>query len=600
MNVAEEIPTADDRLALILADLAERQRLGKGADVEQAAREHPDLAEELRSLWATAQFAATFASPAAASTGPGFGPASTTPPPPESFGDYEILEELGRGGMGVVYKARQRSLNRMVAVKVMREARLSSETDRARFLAEAAAAAKLKHPNIVTVFEVGHQNGLPYIVMEYVPGRTLSQQLAEGPLPPRIASKLIADVARAVHHAHERNILHRDLKPANILLSNPEPGTKNPEPLKPSLSGRESNPSALNSELRTPNSEFKKPNDLNIFEPKVTDFGLARRLHTTEGSNPDWRTQTGAIVGTPGYMSPEQATCRRELTAAADVYSLGAILYESLTGRPPFQASNAVDALFMVVEQDPVSPRLLLPGLDRDLEMICLKCLQKPVDLRYETAAELADDLEAHLSGEAVSSQPSGFGYLFARLMRETHHIGVLENWGMLWMWHSLAVFLLCLLTQVMEWVGVSNHGAYLALWSVGLVTWGIILWRLRRRAGPVLFVERQIAHAWAAGVISSIMFFLIEVIMGYKVLSLSPAIAVSAGMIFVLKAGILTGRFYVLALLMFATALVMPLFAEWRIILLGFTMAISFFVPGLKYYRQRKRGIQTPTANLS
>lgn len=554
MNATEQ-ETADDRLALLLAKFSEQQQQGHTVDIDRAARENPDIASELRSLWATAQFAAAFVS------SPTILPANTTsdqssasPPPPESIGDYEIIEELGRGGMGVVYKARQRSLNRLVAIKVMREARLSSETDRARFLAEAAATAKLKHPNIVTVLDVAHQNGLPYIVMEFVDGQTLSQQLAEGPLAPRVAAKIIAQVARAVHQAHERNILHRDLKPANIML------------------------------IR----------DANIleFSPKVTDFGLARRISMDQGSVQDWRTQTGAIVGTPGYMAPEQATSRRELTAATDVYALGAILYESLTGRPPFQAANPVDVLFMVIEQDPVSPRLLTPGLDRDLEMICLKCLQKPMDLRYSSAADLADDLEAYLAGEAVSSQPSGLKYLFARMMRETHHISVLENWGLLWMWHSLATLLLCFLTQLMDWVNIKNHTAYLTLWSIGLVAWGMILWRLRRRAGPVLFVERQIAHAWAAGVIASITMFLIEVILDQPVLTLSPAIAISAGMVFVFKAGILSGRFYITAAVLFLTAMLMPLMPNYQIILLGIAMATSFFVPGLKYYRQRNRGI--------
>jgi serine/threonine-protein kinase len=239
----------------------------------------------------------------------------------------------------------------------------------------------------------------------------------------------------------------------------------------------------------------------------------------------------------------------------------------------------------------------LNPSVDRDLELICLKCLQKPVHLRYASAAELAADLEAYAAGEAVSTRPSGFGYVVSRMLRETHHAPVLENWGVLWMWHSLMIFLLCFATQVMDWQKVSSHGYYLALWSVGLVTWGSILWRLRRRAGPVLFVERQIAHAWGAGVLASIAMFVIEVVAELPALSLSPAIAVAAGMVFVFKAGILSGKFYIWAGLMFFTAAVMPLFRKWGhtdILLFGFTSAVSFFVPGLTYARQRSRGERT------
>jgi len=229
-------------------------------------------------------------------------------------------------------------------------------------------------------------------------------------------------------------------------------------------------------------------------------------------------------------------------------------------------------------------------GIDRDLELICLKCLQKPPELRYGSAGELAADLEAYLAGDALSSQPSGLGYFLARMLRETHHVGVLENWGLLWIWHSLATFVLCLLTQILAWTGVGNHATYLVLWTVGLIAWGTILWRLRRRAGPVLFVERQLAHAWAAGVCASIATFVIELLMGMPALRLSPVIAVAAGMVFVFKAGILSGRFYVTAGVMFLTAVAMALFPEVAQLLLASATALSFLIPGVKYYRVRRR----------
>jgi eukaryotic-like serine/threonine-protein kinase len=551
----------DELLSDLLAGLGEQLRRTGHADVDAAARAHPDLAGELRELWAVAQFAELARWPAAATADARTLPNTTRPGGaedgsalPREFGDFELLSELGRGGMGVVYRARQKSLGRTVALKMVREAHLASEADRARFRAEAEAAARLHHPNIVTIHEVGTHDGQAYICMECVDGETLAELVvAAGPLPPREAARIVGVVARAVQNAHENGVLHRDLKPSNVLLT------------------------------VTDRSGDAPPTGVT---PKISDFGLAKRIDRTESL-----TRTGAIVGTPSYMPPEQATGRKDLTATADVYALGAILYELLTGRPPFRASNPVDTLLMVLEQEPVAPRQLNPSVDRDLELICLKCLQKPSELRYQSAAALAGDLDAFLAGEPVSVQPGSLGSFVARLMRETHHAPVLENWGLLWMWHSAVLFVLCMATQVMAWSGVTSHLVYLGVWGSGLMTWGGIGWRLRRRDGPVLFVERQIAHAWAGGTTASIGLFVIEVAQGLESLTLSPVLPVIAGMVFLFKAGTLSGQFYVWVVAYYATAVVMGVVPVVGHLVFGVVSALSFFVPGLKYYRQRKRG---------
>ena len=544
----------ESQLAELLERMTAELRAGRPPDIDALARQHPELSGELRELWAAVQVAEGIAAGLSKSSWPavpatiGLGEAVLVGADlPREFGDFELQAELGRGGMGVVYLARQRSLDREVGLKMILQGELASAADLARFRSEAESAARLDHPHIVPVYEVGERDGRPYFAMKYVAGTTLARRLAEGPMPPREAAALLAPICDAVHFAHSRGILHRDLKPSNILIDR---------------EGR----------------------------PHVTDFGLAKRV-----AGDSQITRSGAILGTPCYMAPEQAAGNRgQLGPASDVYSLGTILYQMLTGRPPFQAATAVDTLLLVLEQDPLPPRLLNPRADRDLEMIALKCLQKPPALRYPSAKALADDLRAYLTDEPIAARSGLFSQVIARWFRETHHATVLEHWGLLWMWHSLALLVISLVTNAFQWRGITSPGPYIALWTAGMGTWAAIFWALRRRAGPVTFVERQIAHLWAGSVLSIAVLFPVEMLLGLPVLTLSPVLAISSGMVFIAKAGILTGEFYIQGAALFLTALVMAsldrLHVPYSITLFGIVSAACFFVPGLKYYRQRLR----------
>src|SRR6266487_2977508 len=295
------------------------------------------------------------------------------------FGDYELLEQIGRGGQGVVFRARQKSLNRIVALKVIGLGHWATEAHLKRFRLEAEAAARLEHPGIVPIHEVGERDGSCYFSMKFVEGGQLDEVVKQTPMSIRQAAELIANVARTVHYAHEHGILHRDIKPGNILLD---------------AKG----------------------------EPHLTDFGLARLVETESSI-----TQTLDVIGTPSYMAPEQAVGNNTAVGnATDVYGIGAVLYQLLTGHPPFAGGATYETIRLLLDTEPRQPCLLNPKIDRDLSTICLKCLEKDPKRRYSSALALAEDLERWLKHEPIRARHTGIFTRGRKWVRRNPTIAVL------------------------------------------------------------------------------------------------------------------------------------------------------------------------------
>lgn len=460
-----------------------------------------------------------------------------------TFGDYELLSEIARGGMGVVYKARQHNLNRIVALKMILTGQLASSAEVKRFYLEAEAAAKLEHPGIIPIYEIGQQDGQHFFSMSYVQGASLADRLKDGPVAPREATQITMKVAEAIAYAHRHNVIHRDLKPANILIDSDG-------------------------------------------QPKVTDFGLAKK---TEVAND--LTASGQVLGTPSYMPPEQALGQSEgVGPSADIYSLGAILYALLTGRAPFQSDNVIDTLRQVIEQDPVPPRRLNSVIHPDLETICLKCLCKQPEKRYQSAADLQDELQRFLSGEPILAKASTvLSRTWSTMVAETRHTEVMAMWSQVWWCHALLVLILFSGTGLFQFTGASTI-VVSAFWLVGIAAIVFAVWHFRFRTDwQVTSIEKQVGQVWAMFTVTAVLTAVINHMLDLEPLRLFPIVLLECGFAFCCMAAILGGSFYPVGFACFVIALIMPISPAYGTAISGVLIAIGLLVPAIKYKRREE-----------
>jgi len=469
-------------------------------------------------------------------------PVSTTLTPGYHFGDYELVEVIGRGGMGVVYKARQLSLGRTVALKMLNSGCLASEQELKRFRGEAEAAAGLNHPNIVSVHEVGELEGRYYFSMQFIEGSDLAEILKERRIGFREMGRYIKQITDAVLHAHENGVLHRDLKPSNVLIDAAD-------------------------------------------QAQVTDFGLAKRVSDTSDI-----TLSGQILGTPSYMSPEQAGAERsKIGRATDIYSIGALLYHLLTRRPPFHGETSMETLKLVREADPVLPREYNLTVPRELEMICLKCLEKRPNRRYASARALADDLQRYLDGESISIENVRLFNRLVNALERGHYDVEMRAWGTMCLWFAAIIaaahFLMFFQARDSHSIHAMMGGRFCEFLAIG-----IVMWVNRRDCYPVRTVaSRQLWVLWMAYLGGSMVLALVSYITWktgagdapYDVLNLYPQLAVLSGLGFFVMGSSYWGGCYAFGASLFLLAVFMPFIQAWAPIVFGLTWGIGMAAVG-------------------
>jgi serine/threonine protein kinase len=541
---------SQQRLESAIAAYLEEAARGNQPDPNEMLAAHPELADELRHFLDDHQQAMHLADSwrldvgletdvrSVATASPGMEPIR--------FGDYELLGEIARGGMGVVYKARQISLNRVVAIKMILQGQLAAVEDVERFHLEAKAVAKLAHPHIVVVHDVGQCGDQHYFAMEYVEGESLAQRIRQGPCSFSTTAEHVEQVAQAVHFAHQNGVVHRDVKPSNVLID---------------PSGR----------------------------ARVTDFGLAK--HIDRGQE---LTLTGQIMGTPAYMAPEQITnSRGQIGPACDVYALGALLYELLTGRPPFRGRDHFETLLQVLECDPQSPRLLNPNVPRELEMICLKCLEKQPQHRYASAADVADDLRQFLAGDSISLSSPKLVDRLVRTLERSHYDREFHTWSRLLVhlaWLSLVTHALVFLNRFA--LPSRQLGGLIVIRGLEVVGMAVLLWVLRRQWYPVRgAAARQLLSLWLGYMAGSVVLLAITNLLtppgvAFDDFRAYPPMAVLASLLFMMLGSSYWGYCYLIGSIFLVLAIVMTVWLPAAPLLFGVAWAASLLTLSIRLGR--------------